>query len=130
MLSRFADIPEALQNSVEIAKRCNLTLTLGKNFLPQFPTPDGMNLDDYIIHLSNLGLQERLDTLYPNETERAQRLPEYQARLDFELKYHHSNGFSRLFSDCARFHQLGETKRLSSRARTRFGCRFIGGIVH
>ena len=97
MLSRFADIPEALQNSVEIAKRCNLTLTLGKNFLPQFPTPDGMNLDDYIIHLSNLGLQERLDTLYPNETERAQRLPEYQARLDFELNTIIQMGFPGYF---------------------------------
>jgi len=83
--ARFADLPEALQNTVEIAKRCNLTLTLGKNFLPQFPTPDGMSLDDYLAHLSNQGLRERLAVLYSDEAERAQKLPEYQARLDFEL---------------------------------------------
>ena len=83
--ARFADIPEALANSQEIAKRCNLTLTLGENFLPLFPTPDGMDLNDYLRHLANEGLQERLAVLYPNEAERAQRQPEYQARLDFEL---------------------------------------------
>ena len=83
--ARFADIPEALHNSQEIAKRCNLTLTLGKNFLPQFPTPDGMSLDDYLAQLANQGLRERLAVLYPDEAEREQKLPEYQARLDFEL---------------------------------------------
>ena len=83
--ARFADLPEALQNTVEIAKRCNLTLTLGKNFLPQFPTPDGMSLDDYLAQLANQGLRERLAVLYPDEAEREQKLPEYQARLDFEL---------------------------------------------
>ena len=45
MAERFADLPEALENTVEIAKRCNLHITLGKNFLPLFPTPDGLSLD-------------------------------------------------------------------------------------
>ncbi|MDO5059764.1 MAG: DNA polymerase III subunit alpha [Neisseria sp.] len=85
MAERFADIPEALQNTVEIAKRCNLTLTLGKNFLPLFPTPDGLSLDDYLRRLSNEGLQERMAQLYPDEAERAEKMPEYQQRLDFEL---------------------------------------------
>jgi len=44
MQALFADIPEALENTVEIAKRCNITLTLGKNFLPDFPVPEGMTL--------------------------------------------------------------------------------------
>ncbi|MDO4879427.1 MAG: DNA polymerase III subunit alpha, partial [Neisseria sp.] len=85
MAQRFADLPQALQNTVEIAKRCNLTLTLGKNFLPQFPTPNGLSLDDYLTELSNRGLQERMAKLYPDEAERAAKMPEYQARLDFEL---------------------------------------------
>ncbi|MBQ9601780.1 MAG: DNA polymerase III subunit alpha [Neisseriaceae bacterium] len=85
LAERFADIPAALANSVEIAKRCNLTLTLGKNFLPVFPTPDGMDLNDYLRHLANEGLQERLAVLFPDEEEREKRLPEYQKRLDFEL---------------------------------------------
>ena len=50
MAALFADIPSALANSVEIAKRCNLTLELGKPKLPLFPTPDGMSLDDYLVH--------------------------------------------------------------------------------
>ena len=83
MCERFADIPEALKNSVEIAKRCNLTLTLGQNFLPDFPTPNGMDLNDYLVYLANEGLQKRLESLDPDI--RAKKRPEYQARLDFEL---------------------------------------------
>ncbi|XXQ68051.1 DNA polymerase III subunit alpha [Neisseriaceae bacterium B1] len=97
MVERFADIPEALANTVEIAKRCNLSLTLGKNFLPDFPTPDGMDLNDYLVHLANEGLQERLRVLYSNEAERTQRLPEYQARLDFELQTIIQMGFPGYF---------------------------------
>ena len=85
MAERFADLPEALENTVEIAKRCNLHITLGKNFLPLFPTPDGLSLDDYLVKLSNEGLQERMVQLYPDEAERAAKMPEYQERLDFEL---------------------------------------------
>lgn len=97
MAERFADLPEALQNSVEIAKRCNLTLTLGKNFLPDFPTPDGMSLNDYLVQLANQGLQERMQVLYPDEVERASKMPEYQERLDFELKIIIQMGFPGYF---------------------------------
>ena len=85
MAELFADLPEALQNSVEIAKRCNLTLELGKSKLPDFPTPDGMSLDDYMRQRSHEGLQARMAHLYPDEAERAARLPEYAKRLEFEL---------------------------------------------
>ncbi|WII93577.1 DNA polymerase III subunit alpha [Kingella negevensis] len=85
MAERFADIPEALENTLEIAKRCNLTLTLGKNFLPVFPTPEGMDLNDYLRYLANEGLRERMAILYPDEQIRAEKMPEYQVRLDFEL---------------------------------------------
>lgn len=97
MAERFADLPEALENTVEIAKRCNLTLTLGKNFLPLFPTPDGMSLDDYLVQLSNEGLLERMVQLYPDEADRAEKMPEYQARLDFELKIIIQMGFPGYF---------------------------------
>ncbi len=78
-------MPEALANSVEIAKRCNLTLELGKSKLPDFPTPDGMSLDDYMRQRSIEGLHERMAALYPDDEIRAARLPEYVARLEFEL---------------------------------------------
>ena len=85
MTALFADLPEALANSVEIAKRCNLTLELGKSRLPDFPTPEGMSLDDYMRQRSFEGLAERMAHLYPDEAERAAKLPEYTERLEFEL---------------------------------------------
>ena len=84
MAERFADIPSALANTVEIAKRCNLTLELGKPKLPLFPTPDGMSLDDYLVQLSKEGLEKRLVELYPDEAERTREREKYYQRLDFE----------------------------------------------
>ena len=57
MHRRYADVPSALANTVEIAKRCNLSLVLGKPRLPNFPTPDGVSLDDYLVQLSEQGLE-------------------------------------------------------------------------
>jgi DNA polymerase-3 subunit alpha len=64
MAELFADMPAVLQNSVEIAKRCNLTLELGKPKLPLFPTPDGMSLNDFLVYESKRGLLMRLEQLF------------------------------------------------------------------
>lgn len=64
MCELFADIPEALLNSVEIAKRCNVTIRLGEYFLPQFPTGD-MSTEDFLVLKSKEGLEERLEFLFP-----------------------------------------------------------------
>ena len=85
MCELFADIPAAIENTVEIAKRCNLDGVLSKPQLPVFPTPDGMSLDDYIDQLSREGLDRRLAFLYPEEAERNQRKPAYVERLEYEL---------------------------------------------
>lgn len=85
MQALFADMPAALTNSVEIAKRCNLDQVLSEPRLPLFPTPDGMSLDDYIDALSKEGLQKRLDFLYPDPEEQAQKRPAYDKRLEYEL---------------------------------------------
>jgi DNA polymerase-3 subunit alpha len=103
MAELFADLPEALQNSVEIARRCNLSLTLGKPRLPDFPTPDGQGLDNYLRVHSESGLQLRMKTLYPDETERAARLPEYQRRLAFETETIIKMGFPGYFLIVADF---------------------------
>ncbi|MBN3846182.1 DNA polymerase III subunit alpha [Paraburkholderia sp. Ac-20342] len=84
MAALFADIPSALANTVQIAKRCNLTLELGKPKLPLFPTPDGMSLDDYLVQLSKEGLEKRLEQLYPDEAERDAQRATYYQRLEFE----------------------------------------------
>ena len=103
MAALFADLPEALQNSVEIAKRCNLTLKLGKPHLPDFPTPNGESLDDFLRSESERGLQERMLQLYPDAEVRAAKLPEYSARLDFEINTIIKMGFPGYFLIVADF---------------------------
>ncbi len=97
MAALFSDVPVAVANSVAIARACNLTLELGKARLPQFPTPDGMTLDDYLIHLSKEGLERRLLQLYPDEAARAAKRSEYEARLDIENKTIIKMGFPGYF---------------------------------
>ncbi len=86
MVELFADLPEALENTLEIARRCNIELTLGENFLPDFPTPDGMSLADFLVAEAEAGLEKRLIELYPDPAVRAERRPEYDERLVFECK--------------------------------------------
>lgn len=96
MCELFADIPEALENSVEIAKRCNVTIRLGEYFLPQFPTGD-MSTEDFLVKKSQEGLEERLAFLFPDPEERQKRRPEYDERLDIELKVINQMGFPGYF---------------------------------
>ena len=96
MCELFADIPEALQNSVEIAKRCNVTIRLGEYFLPQFPTGD-MSTEDFLVKCSLEGLEERLAFLFPDPDERVKRRPEYDERLEIELKVINQMGFPGYF---------------------------------
>ncbi|MGX1125500.1 DNA polymerase III subunit alpha [Pseudomonas sp. HLS-6 TE3448] len=99
MAELFSDLPEALENTVEIAKRCNIQVQLGKYFLPDFPTPNGMSIDDYLRHVSHEGLEERLAVLWPKET-----TPDYETkrqtyldRLKFELDIIIQMGFPGYF---------------------------------
>jgi len=103
MSALFADMPEALENSVEIAKRCNLTLTLGKNYLPIFPTPNGESLNDYLISEAKVGLNKRLLVLFPVEEKRSAIQEKYVARLDFETNVINQMGFAGYFLIVADF---------------------------
>ncbi|MBK7989940.1 MAG: DNA polymerase III subunit alpha [Comamonadaceae bacterium] len=85
MQALFADVPSALPTALEIARRCNLSLVLGKPQLPDFPTPGGMPIEAYFRLASQEGLEERLRHLYPDEARREQQRPRYQERLDFEI---------------------------------------------
>ena len=108
MVELFADMPGALQNAVEIAKRCNLQLELGKPKLPLFPTPDGMSLDDFLVLQAKAGLEERLVQLYPDpETRQAQRA-RYEERLKFETDTIIKMGFPGYFLIVADFIQWGK----------------------
>jgi DNA polymerase-3 subunit alpha len=103
MAALFADLPEALENSVEIARRCSLTVQLGKNFLPLFPTPEGMSLDDFLIQEAKAGLEERLVQLYPQPEEREQQRQRYEDRLKFETDTIIQMGFPGYFLIVADF---------------------------
>ncbi|RZJ09734.1 MAG: DNA polymerase III subunit alpha [Acidovorax sp.] len=85
MQALFADVPTAITNTLEVAKRCNLTLVLGKPQLPDFPTPNGMPADEYFRFASFEGLEERLKHLFPDEAKRDKERPRYVERLEFEL---------------------------------------------
>jgi DNA polymerase-3 subunit alpha len=108
MAERFADIPSALANTVEIARRCNLTLQLGKPRLPDLPTPDGVTLADYMADLARQGLEKRMQLLYPDEAERQARYPEYQQRLEWECKIISDMGFPGYFLIVADFINWGK----------------------
>ncbi len=89
MATLFADLPSALANAVEIAKRCNLTLVLGKPQLPDFPTPlvngQQMTPEEYFRHASHEGLKARLAHLYPDAARRESERARYEERLEFEI---------------------------------------------
>jgi DNA polymerase-3 subunit alpha len=101
MQALFADVPSALANSIEIAKRCNLSLVLGKPQLPNYPTPltDGkpMPIEEYFRLLSVEGLEERLGHLYPDAAKREIERPRYAERLEFEINTILKMGFPGYF---------------------------------
>jgi DNA polymerase-3 subunit alpha len=110
MLELFADIPSAIENTVEIAKRCNVSLTLGKNYLPQFPIPEGMTEADYFCKESEEGLEERLDFLFGEQFPRgtpafAEKRKVYDERLAIELGVINKMGFPGYFLIVADFIQ-------------------------
>ncbi|CAN5379704.1 DNA polymerase III subunit alpha [soil metagenome] len=94
MATLFADIPEALVNSMEIAKRCNLELSLGKAYLPDFPTPVGMDVNETLVQQTKQGLAVRLA---------GQHLPAYEQRLQIELDVINSMGYPGYFLIVADF---------------------------
>ena len=96
MIELFDDIPEAITNTVEIAKRCNVTVQLGTYFLPNFPTGD-LSTEDFLVKVSKEGLERRLLKLFPDETDRVEKRGEYDERLDIELKVINQMGFPGYF---------------------------------
>ena len=103
MEQRFADLPAAIANSVEIAKRCNLSLVLGQPRLPDFPTPPGITLDEYLLAQSEVGLERHMQRNFPDAEERAQEMPRYHERLVFEVKTISQMGFPGYFLIVADF---------------------------
>lgn len=97
MIELFSDIPSAINNTIEIAKRCNVEITLGQYFLPDFATPDGTQLDEYMSVLANKGLDIRLAEIYPDEITRLEHQGVYKKRLEIEIETIIQMGFSGYF---------------------------------
>lgn len=106
MCDLFQDIPEAISNSVEITKRCNVTITLGKNFLPIFPVPNqSSTVEEYFEKLTKEGLEKRLEVIFnpsnPNKTHYTKE--NYYARLQYETPIINQMGFASYFLIVADF---------------------------
>jgi DNA polymerase III subunit alpha len=109
MATRFADIPEAIANTVEVAKRCNVELTLGKNYLPEFPVPAGRTLDEHLRAEAFDGLMKRVKNteILPQAFEADRK--KYEDRLDFEIKTIIQMGFPGYFLIVADFINWAKT---------------------
>ncbi|WP_425493878.1 DNA polymerase III subunit alpha [Dyella silvatica] len=101
----FADVPEALENTIELAKRCNLELSFGTYYLPDFPVPQGHDLASYIREISREGMRERLAAA-PLAAGRT--LADYEARLERELDVIIEMGFPGYFLIVADFINWGK----------------------
>ncbi|NRA20560.1 MAG: DNA polymerase III subunit alpha [Oceanospirillaceae bacterium] len=98
MCELFSDIPSAIENTLLIAKRCNIELDLGTYYLPKYPIPDGMTMDEYFRDVSEKGLEERLLVLLDKEDpEYTTKRQKYYDRLEFELEIIIQMGFPGYF---------------------------------
>ncbi len=100
MCALFSDLPQAVENTVEISKRCTVELTLGEVYLPNFPMPEGFSEKTYLTHLSEEGLLKRT-----KQTSLAKVDEAYRERLNVELSVIHDMGFSGYFLIVADFIQ-------------------------
>ncbi|MCC6160741.1 MAG: DNA polymerase III subunit alpha, partial [Nitrosomonas sp.] len=103
MAELFRDIPQALANSMEIARRCSLMLELGVNRLPDFPVPAGIGVEQHLRAQAQAGLETRLQQSFPDAIQRETRQSIYQARLDFEVDTISQMGFAGYFLIVADF---------------------------
>src|SRR3954465_4182327 len=87
MAADFPGYDHALRRTLEIAERCNVTIDLGRLLLPKFPTPDDRDAFEYLVELTEKGLQKRYE----------QQTPELHERLKFELKTIRELGFTDYF---------------------------------
>src|SRR5690606_33580493 len=99
MAALFADIPQALHNTLEVARHRNLEIQLGKSRLPAFPTPHGVTIDDFLRSEAEAGLARRLEKLGVAGEQAAR----YTERLNFEIGTIVQMGFAGYFLIVADF---------------------------
>jgi len=116
MSSLFEDIPEALSNSLEIAKRCSLDLKFGETFLPAFPVPQGQTTEAYLESESKSGLQQFLDKKFTKDSVPSSKrdvvATPYRSRLADELTVICDMGFAGYFLIVADFIRWAKQQRI------------------
>jgi DNA polymerase III subunit alpha len=103
MVGKFSDYPQAIANTVAIATRCTLNLKLGKNYLPDFPLPEGVTIEEHLRNEVLAGLEKRLEVLYPAQVERDRERSRYVERCEFEIATIVKMGFPGYFLIVADF---------------------------
>ena len=103
MKELFSDLPGVIDNTIEIAKRCSLEFDLGNPQLPNFPTPPGMSLEQFLAHESAAGLDKRMAHLARVDSESVVDLEVYRDRLKFEIDTIVDMGFAGYFLIVADF---------------------------
>ncbi len=109
MAELFPDLPEALENTVEIARRCTVDIDLGKYYLPEYPVPEGTTIEDYLSAMARQGLEARLARL---GKEKGPDRKAYDERLEFELGVINSMGFPGYFLIVMEFIQWAKDRRI------------------
>jgi DNA polymerase-3 subunit alpha len=107
MCALFADLPQAIENTYEIAKRCTVDLPLGNVYLPNFPVPENFSEKTYLTHMSEEGLAKRLGLTHVSEAPVA-----YRERLDIELGVINQMGFAGYFLIVADFIQWAKNQAI------------------
>jgi DNA polymerase-3 subunit alpha len=103
MVTLFEDIPSSISNTLEIAKRCNFEFELGNVFLPDFPIPEGLTINEYLEKTAISGLEKKLKTLYPEVENFQTQEKKYLDRLHFEINVINQMGYAGYFLIVADF---------------------------
>ena len=112
MAALFEDLPEALENTVEIARRCSVTVALGGSHLPEFPVPEGHDLDAWFAERTRSGLQRRLRATRPGTAPPGGEEAEYRQRLERELEIICRMGYPGYFLIVADFIRWAREQRI------------------
>ncbi len=100
MTALFSDMPAVIDNTLDLAKRCNVIIPMGHHDLPEFPIPEGDTIETFFRRTAQEGLEKRLEKLYPidkRDDSWAEKRKPYDERLEFELTTILNMGFPGYF---------------------------------
>ena len=110
MIEKFSDIPEAIENTLLISKKCNLELELGEFYLPEFDVPGKSSTKDYLKKKSKEGLDKRFEEIKKSSNSYVIDKKSYIKRLDYELEMICKLGFEGYFLIVADFVNWAQKK--------------------